>query len=587
MASAKWLIISFNISILCQGLNLHAGEADKKTGERNEIPSLIAMSQEELKSAPKEVQKPETYLENPKVKAFIQQYSSFEKITPQDNAAFIQQEQAPTAKLFFETKNAFLKIFNDVIYQDKNLSDATEICYKDIFYENLLKNPLLKSQLAFKYADYKSLRFGFNEDTPEMRTALTDVYEKSARQFSAKIKELGIDNVFKWGAAKGLLPEDPINWNLAGMGATPDEVGVTIRMANDRLPKQGKSKLVLPVHFSQVQAQFQAKLVELEKIREGLQSEIGTANGMMVPSTVDSKKLVLSSSADEFLRKSSDPDEIASELKKRFGINLSKAQAEKLIRYYALADELSMDVLIEKRNAPIDLGQAQNGIVSADFTAIGAKNIASTMDSLVAAEGSNPDAEKAIKEASKGFAQATKHLQDLKDSFRSAVAAIGGNEKNIYFSGDDGVYFPEKPLTSDQKITLIDTLVKRGFEGGSFRMTFLPEKYTNGEAIPTTERSLLIVTDENLEKNTRKAFEGKIAFSETQKFTLAVDVEPYASGGGKVNLIVAGETGGNLEKITEAFKASLPQGYTFGKIMQVKPAKIPEPEREPACRGAY
>jgi len=219
-----------------------------------------------------------------------------------------------------------------------------------------------------------------------------------------------------------------------------------------------------------------------------------------------------------------------------------------MTKYFEGVDALSPPLFIRSRNG-IDLSSANSGLVSVDFTGVGVDNAFEAMNGLLKATtegaGNKKLVEGALKSIDDHVENVTESMNRSKRAFNDGTQHVSGAEKPAVFSGDDGMYFPDKPWTRSEKQKLVDKL--GGEDPSKYRVTFVETKYKDGKPIPADLRSEYIVKAEKVEKAIRKAVtglgEGQISPERAREMMIAIEYKPAQAGksdwdilfGGKIN----------------------------------------------------
>jgi hypothetical protein len=525
---------------------------------------------------------PRPILARPEARQYQQRHRVFTAIDSADNRAFIRAaNEARPGEVVFWTENTVLKQLNDTVFDNKPMVTAMSNHYKEILFRRVQANPYLRSRLIGRYSDFKSTGFRFRDAGPELEAQMRQVYDETAREFAQAIDGTPMAELVR--GHRG-ISGDPASWHLAGMGSTVDEAGAAARTARS-FHTAGGTRME---SFTQVEGLLTERATRVERYRSVLASEIPADSGIMVPARTGSRPLVLSEPAIELLRKVDARDldgyvaQVQEKFRRRFGVNLSRETVIHMRDYYTMADGFSSGLLQESRTV-IDLGSANHGIVSVDFAGQGARNLNETMAGLAEAPG---DGRAGVRQARAAEGRATARMQGLGDGFGDAVDGTFGRGQSgrIQFSGDDGIFMPQRALTPEGKVEFVQRVAAVP-EGTGLRVTFVPTEYSGGGVIPAGQRSALIQTAENVEKNLRSALEGRVPHEQMRRVMVAVDLVPDAQGGGRVNLIL----GGNVTpEIADAVRAqvarAIPDNFHFGDLTTAPPrrATVPPPSRQTA-----
>lgn len=497
-----------------------------------------------------------------------------------DNEQFVRfaKETPDKGYLFFESENPILKDMNDRIFRDKSLSTSVTNKYKEIFFRNL-GNPrhetfdILRREMAAKYSDYKTIRLGFAKDTPEIRSALQKLYAISLAEYSNYFRRL---NLVEDGAAARPFMERiaahdeialrPENWQLAGIGSTADEAGISARVARERfrdtLPRRPRAE-----DFDSATMHLSHQLEEAEMLRANVQKSIPRHGGILTPSArFGSSRMILSQDTLEILRKAraydADPIAYTRHVQKRilgrFKTSLSREQVLQLREYFNLSETFSPGLYHISRSG-IPLKSATQGIVSVDFAGLGAKNAATTLDAIIpspheAGTSGRNRVSSAMKRAKMGLEGVSSDFENLKNGFREAIRTITPEER-VFFSGDDGAFIPRQELGPGEKRRLLLSSAEK--LGGDARIVFLPKSYRGtGRAIGSNECNRLIAEGESVEKEIKILLNTPSHSKSLKDMLIAVDYVPNSSSGeGVMHIYVAGQGTRDSALMTEVKRA--------------------------------
>lgn len=471
-----------------------------------------------------------------------EKFHSFKKITAEDNGRFISLSEDP-GQFVFISESAILKELNDHIVRDKDLVTSLNNVYKEILYDLIDKSPVLRQHMKAKYSDFKSMKFIFDDNV--VLNELQRVHREANLLFAEEFpKQIAL---FPHRQRTG-YSNDPGKWFLAGFGGSHDEANLAARMARTEVSAHS-----VPVQnfgavrdrledYAQLANRTRTELVdtiqgrapELFELREGVE--------------------VLSLKAIEVLRKVQPAaatreayiTAVRADFKKYFDIHLSNKEILKLRTYVSSIDQFSPSLLIHRR-VEMNLGQAQHGIVSVDFSGQNARNLQGTM--IAVAKG-RASPEEIAREARLQEKKVTAALNKNKMKFEKAAAP--DNQGSTQFTGDDGLHFPDWELSSSEKYAILERASKHSPDvpPQNIRVTFIPAKYTDTKTvIPDKVRSQLIVAAEGIEKTLRRRLAGKY-----ENILVGVDLEPTEAGDVVVNLYHTARTPKDSHVIEDTFK---------------------------------
>ncbi len=483
--------------------------------------------------------------------------------------------------LYFDVENAVQKKLNDSLIGDKAMVDAVNNSFMSKFAKNLKENPEIASRVEGQYKDYKSLRLRLSlkpgDNAAELEGKLSEIYKKTNQEFVSEFEKDGLTK---------LLPPrtdevpDVSTWFLSGTGDSALEANMAARGARGAGFSRGNAR---SVSFKQQVENMHADVSSIESIRKTLAGNESllksgimtkTAEGAVVPSKdmiAILRKIKPSDceSAAEYALK------IRSKVKNLFNSDISDKHIDELTKYFEKVDSISPP-LFQRERVAINLGEAQKGIVSVDFTGVGVDNAYEQMRALSSVNYGQTDKVKLLKEAF-GKVQSnvdgvTSEMNLAKRSFTVASRNPDDLKSIPKFSGDDGILMPKVNWTTTQKTTLVKQLSETG-DPSKFRVTFVKTQYGNGGMMPIAERSQRVVRAETIEKSTRDAMTGtgKVSSERAKKMIIAIDYDP-APVGGKFNIVVGGVKPTEEERkiILDAFRSTLhtKEGESAGDMVE-------------------
>lgn len=481
-----------------------------------------------------------------------------------DNRNFISSmDNIPNGKkaVYFDVENSVLKQLNDEIFETKDLGDAAGNLFNRILYDKIQKTPELAQKLNGKYRDFKSLRFQFlldeGEDSKKILDLLKKVYGQSAAEFERELKATGLGPL--WNARIGQAG-DPEKWFLAGAGNSPLEANMAARQSRGMLSEMGTSNRM--VLYSDRVDVLATDIREVEKIRNAL-GDIPTLQKSNIVIDSGNGNVILSKDAISVLRKTKRGDfknlddyrkAVNKQFQKVFGTKVDNNSIDGMTKYFEGVDALSPPLFVRSRTG-IDLSQANNGLVSVDFTGVGVDNAYEAMIGLAktsSKSGTNTSyVDKALKTIDAHVDNVTDSMNSSKKIFNQSTKNVTGSDRSAVFSGDDGMYFPDTEWTRSSKQELVDNLSSIPQAGtakadpSKYRVTFVSTKYKEGAEIPTALRSEYIVKAEKVEKDIRKAVvgvgEGQISPEKAKDMLIAIEYKPGKNSTGDWDIIFGGK----------------------------------------------
>lgn len=477
--------------------------------------------------------------------------------------------------VYFDVENSVLKSLNDKIFVDKKAVDAISNSFFQKLYQQLKNSPELASRLDGEYKDYKSLRLRLKlkpgDDPKKFEELFNQIYKKSSDEFALDFSNKEMSK---------LIPPrtdelgDVKSWFLAGSGGDPLEANMASR-ASRNLKERGQSLALFKNHTELLNKE----LVEIEQLRLGLATNKKAItdkifdplpNGNSIPSKamINILRKVKVSDFENL------EDYIAVIRKKgveQFGVELDDATVVSLSQYFKKVDSLSPPLFSAER-VVLDLGSANNGIVSVDFAGIGVDNIYQQMKALAEVEikKSAPEAslQKAFQKMQSGVDQVSEEMDQAKKHFAQEMKKIEKSPKSqTLFSGDDGIHMPSSQLTDKQKLRLVKDLTASP-DPSKYRVTFVSTTFDDGKIMPVADRSQRIVRAELVEKDLRAKIVGmgKISEAEAKKMITAIDYRT-APKGGVFNLIISGKdfSQKEMQLVIDSFRSIIKR--TDGEIV--------------------
>ncbi|WP_127717270.1 hypothetical protein [Halobacteriovorax sp. HLS] len=515
------------------------------------------------------------------VKEFLGKWKDQKVIS--DNRAFMSSMDRASGssqkRIYFDVENSVLKGLNDHVLEDKGLGDAVNNLFNQKFLKNLKSHPDLLDKISGQYSDFKSMRFSFDykdaSEADSINKALAEVYQKSNDEFLLEMDKAKMAGL--WQGHEGQLGS-PQTWFLAGTGDNALEANMASRAQRRNVASTGVASL----------SKYSDNVDELySQMRgiSGLQSELAS-NQKLVSKSIMTKvndDYVLSKEMITILRKNKRSDfsseakylkEIEQKSKSLFGVKLEKDEILKMTKYFEDIDSMSPPLFIRDRQI-INLEEAKSGLVSVDFAGIGVDNAQAAMIGL--GKSSMNDAKK-MNSVSKTLDNVWKEVDSVTDemhmaqrSYNSAVKEIEPTHSGALFSGDDGMFFPTKSWSRDEKVKLVEKLSQK--DPSKYRVTFVPTQYSDGTLISAANRSEYVVKAEKVEKSLRAKVTGvgkdKVHFNRAKDLIFAIEYNPTKDGNGTFNLIVKGGelSPKELKSIHKVFSQTIEEGSSAGIII--------------------
>ena len=425
-------------------------------------------------------------------------YADFSGITDEDTAAYTKLAQEANAgrtdlaALFLDVENAVLKTLNDRVVQDRELVTALTNLHKDVVWSAISADPVLNQAIVAKYSDFKSLRFAFAEDTPEIRRQASRVFAGFNARYGEYVDKLVAQN--GWQERMRGLSANTRHWFHAGLGATPDQAGLASRASRTQI-EEGRAAVLRS--FTGSSQSLELARGQVGEFQRWVAARFRGVDGFL------SSDRVLTAEVIEAIKKAvlregeNSAEAVARALSQRFRIQVNGKEAAALEKYLSLVDQFSPGLLLDNRTR-IVMDQPARGVISADFKGQNARNIEATMRALASAEGKPlPDL---IREVRLGEKAATDALNEKKADFQRALdRAFPKRNVHAEFSGDDGVAFVNFDLGADDLARFQEVWAGMG-KADELRMTMIPLRASSG----ADSRSAQIVKAESLEKKYRQ-----------------------------------------------------------------------------------
>jgi hypothetical protein len=462
--------------------------------------------------------------ESPQVDSFRRRYSM--RSPSQENQDWIRiaestSEAAPDGKVFYSFEQSILKHLNDKALREKQLPTALVGYWRDRFRLRLSEEPEAASFVKSRYADYKSDRLVVDKDaSPEQ---IQKAYDLANQDLDEMVKQLGLPFAAP--------TRSPLTWHLGGSGATADEAAVAARMARRQAQATAANPASLKVQkFSDWVPELNNTFRRVSTLRQKLASSDARVWRIVKDADGGVEYKVPTPHVIDIVRKETGQSDEALQkiLGARLGAKLGVDEVRSLRQYVSEVENLVPDVRIAER-VHIPVEDAKFGIVSYDFKGQNSRNIFETAVAL--AKNENASASQVIKATREGERIATRAL----DQAKAEVAKLGDE---IYFSGDDGMAFPKRPLTLGDKFQRLQKIQAMEGEVGK-RVVFVAQVNSEGRKLPPNELRALIETGEHFEKDLYSAIALKWGDARAEKLHLGIDMLPSGKlNNDQVNVLV-------------------------------------------------
>ncbi|MCM2280195.1 MAG: hypothetical protein NDJ89_19175 [Oligoflexia bacterium] len=520
-------------------------------------------------------------LASPAVQEFKRAYADFDGISTRDNLAFIAQTLVPQRRakplVYFNGETAITKELNDHVFKDdKELVTAFMNFFKSELFARIQKDPVLAPRIRTRYHNFKQLRVGIEDTSLEIDERLAKAYAEAAQSFDRKIEELGLKE--RLLSAQGLA-QDPLTWNLAGIGRSVDEADAAARHAR----VLGGHGLIPAQSFEQVKASLDEKLLRIETLRKRVHSALFRTR-LLTPHR--NGQTILAPWVIDALRKlelppGSGPEDAITAIQKvvreKFHHAIDRDTAFALREYLAASDSFMPGLLVPER-VILPIGRRGPEVVSVDFRGQNSRNIHETLAALAETARQGGDSRRALELGRAGEALATEALDARKKTFGTVIERLFGRRsgRNTFFSGDDGAHLPERPLSASEREKLVGTLA-RLTEPGDYRVVFVAKNSRTGAEIPAPERQNRIVAAESIEKKLRDRLSSRFGERVMARQMLASVLMPLDEGRVGYQLLLAGEE--QPPALLEALRQELAklagaEGLEFSGIAKVAPRAL-------------
>lgn len=431
--------------------------------------------------------------------------------------------------IYFHVENSFLKILNDKIVKDKNLTYAINVHYFELLYSLIENDAYLKSKVKLEYSDYKSLRMGFDYKDAADEVKIWNALARIQVQVNNELKQLMQGSEFN--QLLSLYPkllQDTDRWFIAGIGNTDAQAATVARVA-----KSFEKSLANPIiRYADFKKMLHERLVTIESLRKEIQNNYinypsllheSKVNGEYVPS-IELNAMVRKIDFDnpKYLEIFQD------EIRVTYRIEVQKHMLAKIIDYYRLVDTFSPAVYQEE-TIFFDFSRSKFGVVSVDIAKVGAKGLHQTMSHLVGIV--DPDI--AVQEARLGYEIVKTELENSQKYLMHSIGELNTHSEvdydsqRIIASGDDLVWFPKSKLRDKDKVALL-RLLQHSSNPSEYRLVFLPKKFEDEEVtIPSRYQSSLLVMGEELEKSIRDFTTKVMGATLLNKFGIGIDIKVH------------------------------------------------------------
>ena len=511
------------------------------------------------------------YLATPEVRKFIADHRAFNAITAEDNKAFIalvkKMDGNPRDDLgFFQFENVIGKEMNDRIFFDLRATDSVVNSFKKILLANLNADPVLASRLA-GYSDYKLVRLAFKNVDAALVAKMDAVYKKSALEFETLIRKSPL-----WHLVNGRrgIAGRPSSWFMAGVGRTADYAEFAARAARSRFQSAGA--VTGMQDFDRLQNHFWRKFKIIEALRQKAEDSFGRFRGFLVEVEGASGRRVLPAGAFEIISRvraesfAGYVSAMRKAFRTEFGISLNRDDVLLLRDLHANINAVMPGNYIAE-SMTLPLWRAREGIIAVDFRGQNAANLFEVMKGLARDRSRNvPDIVRSVRKA---YDRASADMALKKEQFTGVVMASFGKKsgKNIHFSGDDGIFIPQRALGRTERMVLLQKLAGSGNPSG-FRVSFVEKSWVEGGSIGEEAYVQLKGHAELIEKNLRFSLRGVVPPAEAKKVVFGIHLVPSKNGRGIINIYVSGNVDRKTaDAVKKAAGGIQETGYRTGEVI--------------------
>jgi hypothetical protein len=459
-----------------------------------------------------------------------------------DNAAWMKiADRADTfspTHIFFNFEQSILKFLNDKAFKDKDMPTALVNYWRESFHSRLAAANKKAGRDFVAYADYKSDRLAFPIDPglagPARAEAERQLREQVETAYVAACRDLE-EQVNVLGARFHERPRGAVNWELGGWGYTADEAAAGARGARnlaEQVRAEGRPVGIVGFH------ERASELVGVFEDVRGLQRSLSSSLDARLLTRVGDTSYP-STDVIEIVRKTTGTNDAQVEqairvsLKKRLGAEVSPEQVKKLRAYVTEVANLVPDVRVAER-VSMPMVASPHGTVSIDFSGQNSRNIFEAMTDVSRTAGPPGDVLAALRA---GEARATAALDEAKEEVRRQVSSamdVPGTE--LRFSGDDGIVYPPKELTTDdEKLRYLAKIFRMKVRP---RVVFVNPRYQgSARLIPIEQQKKLVSQGESFEKAFYTRLAETYGEQTAKKLMLGVDVVQAVDGPVRIRLI--------------------------------------------------
>lgn len=497
---------------------------------------------------------------------------------PSNNRSFHLHAPALAARgnvLFFHVENAVLKLLNDKVIQDKQVSAALLNLYKRVLYDTLRGDPILRDSLipaseGGVYSDFKSVRLAFTikdkAQGEKLNDQLNEAYENAARQFEQEVSNYPfLRDMLK---DRKDLSGSPIQWHLAGVGTNPEQAALAARRARlaSRVPLWGSQNKFIAIqaygkHFEKA---IEADLDGIEDLRMEIKQKFQLIlHGRKV---VGADGVINREAIDLLRRASSDPtihnkEQYVAALKERFFLRFNAVVDEATIlslqSYFSKVDRYLPALYVDDSES-IHLAEmegATHGAVTFDMRGAGNSNIRPAMEALeevASIKRANPEmsshdvSELLLKKLRRNQDAASEAFTAARDLIHQTLVKSGlaTHREKITESGDEVTWLPDLDYSEGKLAKGIATIESQIPLEYGVRLTVQPQNYKGTKiSIDSSTRFDWASQMDSMEKEVRlsleKSFPELAQSGQLEQLTFTMIVEPKDAHTGDLKIWVS------------------------------------------------
>lgn len=508
----------------------------------------------------------------PDATAIKKEYLHYFKF-PSDNLAFhrLAAAHAKTDKvLYFHVENAVLKLLNDKVLGDKQVSAALSNLHKRLLFEAIMADPVLKAQLipadqGGMYSDYKSVRLAFHSPDratgEKLNEALNRAYEQVSKKFGSEIARYPTLKALYEGRAD--LSGNPSHWNLAGVGANPEQASLAARQA--RFATRLYTGDPHPIVAIQAYGRVMEKMVKedvmfADEIRQnvihllGLQAErVFDPEGIM---RVEAVGILRKAESDPTISgKQAYLDTIREKFRDRFGITLTDQTIEYMQRYFHRVNKYAPSIYADESEtmhlAPME--GATHGVWTFDLRGAGDDNLRGAMMAMKetsdAMEISSKEmsskqvADIALAKLRRNQDAISAEFINVREIIPQTLASMGALHQHdrLTKTGDETVWLPDHDISSADSAKVLSEIQKRMPPGKGIRVTVQPQNYDKSTfPLDPASRFDWSAKMESYEKNLReylgKQMPDLLRSGDLDRIEMTMVLRPHGPASGDLNI---------------------------------------------------